>query len=261
MKKYAMTVLAALLCMMSLYALPLCAHAGTSVKALKEGKTYRYDVNNDGRKDKIRCLQVKSYMEDGQTQVNIYINGRRKIKAYGMKACNIYVFTQGKSSMLLSEYVFGDGGREFSAFTCKKNKYKASVVGPEGCFYTSARIKGGKLQLYGRPKFAGWMKSFSEVYEELPFYFAANYTLKNGKLKRAQAFYTIAGRGGLTAAGSFPTGKKFSSIAAGDGPYVSWGDSLKLTGMYYKDGCYYFRLKVNGKTCWIQDSSETPLRY
>ena len=158
-----------LTCLMILV-IPTTARAATaSLTTLKNNKTYSsYDVTRNGKKDKIKIVQTKSYATSGTTARKVYVNGKYRFTAEGCKGCAIYVFRSGTKSVILSEFIYGDGGSDFYAYQYSGGKFKKKTLGPNTLFYTEAKRSGSYLKLVSVPKHTGWMLSFSN-YAPVPF--------------------------------------------------------------------------------------------
>ena len=106
-----------LTCLMILVIPTSARAASSSLTTLKNNKTYSsYDVTRDGKKDKIKIVQTKSYATSGTTARKVYVNGKYRFTAEGCKGCAIYVFRSGTKSVILSEFIYGDGGSDFYAY-------------------------------------------------------------------------------------------------------------------------------------------------
>ncbi len=231
--------------------LPKTAEAA-SLKTLKNGKNYSYDIDNDGKKETIKIRQTKSYSTDGTTERKIYVNGKKKMTALGCKGAVVYAFTSGKKTVLINEYIYGDGGRDLFAYQHSGSKYKSERLTNDGCFYSTPKVSGDSLKIVSEPKGSWWLDSFQN-FSELPFQCYRKWSISRGKLVCSAKYASITGRKSYKAKKSFKTGKTQSTISKGNGPKVRAGQKVTLEKMYYEDD-YYYRISVNGKTGWFKDS-------
>lgn len=146
------------LCILSAILLPLpSAQAASKTVRLKEGKTYRYDLNGDKKKEKIKvtCKEVGM----GKAKTNIYINGKK--------------FFSRKRYALGAEFYLADLN--------KKDRYKEIIVhmldssDASGDFF-ALRYKGKnkKLILNGSTKQNPNLKSASRQLRLSRFSFLSN---------------------------------------------------------------------------------------
>ena len=245
-----------LTCLMILV-IPTTARAATaSLTTLKNNKTYSsYDVTRDGKKDKIKIVQTKSYSTSGTTARKVYVNGKYRFTAEGCKGCTIYVFRSGTKSVILSEFIYGDGGSDFYAYQYSGGKFKKKTLGPNTLFYTEAKRSGSYLKLVSVPKHTGWMLSFSN-YAPVPFEVVDTYKMSNGLLVKTSTYASVTGKTSYYAKSTFTTGKTPASVGQKNGPTVKAGSKVTLKSFYYRksDHCYYYKISVGGKTGWFKDS-------
>lgn len=256
MKKRKQGIFVALFVCLMLFVLPTSAHAASLVQ-LKTGKTYTsYDVTRDGKKDKIKIVQSTSYASSGYTKMKVYVNGKNRFTAEGCKDCPVYIFKSGSKSVILSSFVFGDGGNEFYAYNYSSGKFKKSKIGSSGFFFAQAKKSGSYLKIYSQPKGTWWLNSFKN-YMTMPFKAVNTYKISNGKLTKVTTYPTISGKTTYYAKYAFTTGKTITTVSAKKGPTVKKGQKVTLKSAYYrtKDHYYYYKISVNGKTGWFKDSS------
>ena len=251
-----------LTCLMILV-IPTTARAATaSLTTLKNNKTYSsYDVTRDGKKDKIKIVQTKSYATSGTTARKVYVNGKYRFTAEGCKGCTIYVFRSGTKSVILSEFIYGDGGSDFYAYQYSGGKFKKKTLGPNTLFYTEAKRSGSYLKLVSVPKHTGWMLSFSN-YAPVPFEVVDTYKMSNGLLVKTSTYASVTGKTSYYAKSTFTTGKTPASVGQKNGPTVKAGSKVTLKSFYYRksDHCYYYKISVGGKTGWFKDSASIQFR-
>ena len=251
-----------LTCLMILV-IPTTARAATaSLTTLKNNNTYSsYDVTRDGKKDKIKIVQTKSYATSGTTARKVYVNGKYRFTAEGCKGCTIYVFRSGTKSVILSEFIYGDGGSDFYAYQYSGGKFKKKTLGPNTLFYTEAKRSGSYLKLVSVPKHTGWMLSFSN-YAPVPFEVVDTYKMSNGLLVKTSTYASVTGKTSYYAKSTFTTGKTPASVGQKNGPTVKAGSKVTLKSFYYRksDHCYYYKISVGGKTGWFKDSASIQFR-
>ena len=251
-----------LTCLMILV-IPTTARAATAIlTTLKNNKTYSsYDVTRDGKKDKIKIVQTKSYATSGTTARKVYVNGKYRFTAEGCKGCTIYVFRSGTKSVILSEFIYGDGGSDFYAYQYSGGKFKKKTLGPNTLFYTEAKRSGSYLKLVSVPKHTGWMLSFSN-YAPVPFEVVDTYKMSNGLLVKTSTYASVTGKTSYYAKSTFTTGKTPASVGQKNGPTVKAGSKVTLKSFYYRksDHCYYYKISVGGKTGWFKDSASIQFR-
>ena len=223
-----------LTCLMILV-IPTTARAATaSLTTLKNNKTYSsYDVTRDGKKDKIKIVQTKSYATSGTTARKVYVNGKYRFTAEGCKGCTIYVFRSGTKSVILSEFIYGDGGSDFYAYQYSGGKFKKKTLGPNTLFYTEAKRSGSYLKLVSVPKHTGWMLSFSN-YAPVPFEVVDTYKMSNGLLVKTSTYASVTGKTSYYAKSTFTTGKTPASVGQKNGPTVKAGSKVTLKSFYYR---------------------------
>ena len=195
-------------------------------------------------------------MRDGQTTMRITVNGKKKFTAEGCKGCAVYLFQSGKRSVLLSEFIYGDSGREFYGYSYSGGKFKKKEIGPYGFYYFGEVKKSGNyLKVYAEPKGTWWLKSFSS-FSENPFRAVNTYKLSGGLLKKVNSYPTISGTKTYYAVSAFSTGKTIASVSSGNGPSVRAGQKVTLKAISYrsKEFTYYYKISVNGKTGWFKDT-------
>ncbi|MDD3172346.1 MAG: hypothetical protein PHF63_01540 [Herbinix sp.] len=103
----------------------------TKVITLEEGKEYNYDLNGDGKKEKIKYSST--IMEDGGIQYNVNVNKKLAIKTY----------SEGE----------GEGAGFYLIDIDSKDNYKelyVKVVGDTGYYIEGNvyRYEGNKLKIY-----------------------------------------------------------------------------------------------------------------
>ena len=251
-----------LTCLMILVIPTSAREASYSLTTLKNNKTYSsYDVTRDGKKDKIKIDQTKSYATSGTTARKVYVNGKYRFTAEGCKGCTIYVFRSGTKSVILSEFIYGDGGSDFYAYQYSGGKFKKKTLGPNTLFYTEAKRSGSYLKLVSVPKHTGWMLSFSN-YAPVPFEVVDTYKMSNGLLVKTSTYASVTGKTSYYAKSTFTTGKTPASVGQKNGPTVKAGSKVTLKSFYYRksDHCYYYKISVGGKTGWFKDSASIQFR-
>ena len=98
-KKYTLLSIVVLI-IMAMFILKNDIYAKSKLYQLQNNKTYKLcDLNHDGKKDKIKVVQTKTYKKDFQTEKCIYINGKKKIKTFGCKGSNVYIFRTGNKEI------------------------------------------------------------------------------------------------------------------------------------------------------------------
>lgn len=254
MKKIKQGILLTLLTCLMLVVVPTSANAAsTNLVKLKTNKTYTsYDVTRDGKKDKLKVVQSASYATSGETKMKVYVNGKKKFTATGCKGCPIYVFRNGSKSVILSQPYAGDGASCFYAYYYSGGKFKKNEIGP-GYFYSEAKKSGSNLKIYSQPKGPWWLNSFSN-FTNMPFKAVDTYKISKGKLVKNNSYSEISGTKTYYAKKAFKTGKTISSISSKNGPSVKAGQKVTLKNIHYKNGYYYYRISVNGKSGWFKDS-------
>lgn len=257
MKTIKKGILLSLLTCLLLIVVPTSARAASaSLVTLKNSKTYSsYDVTRDGKKDKIKIVQTESYATSGTTARKVYVNGKARFTAEGCKGCTIYVFRSGTKSVILSEFIYGDGGSDFYAYQYSGGKFKKKTLGPNTLFYTEAKRSGSYLKLVSVPKHTGWMLSFSN-YAPVPFKVVDTYKMSNGLLVKTSTYASVTGKTSYYAKSTFTTGKTPASVGQKNGPTVKAGSKVTLKSFYYRksDHYYYYKISVGGKTGWFKDS-------
>ena len=256
MKRLKQGFFVAVLACLMLFAVPTSAHAASLVQ-LKTGKTYQsYDVTRDGKKDSIKIVQSASYATDFETKMKVYVNGTKRFTATGMKDCWLYVFTDGKRSVILSMPVAGDGGRALYAYNYNNKKFQKKLLTSPGYFYTTPKKSGSNLKLYSQPKGSWWLKSFQN-FTDMPFEAMDTYKISNGTLTKVNTYSEISGKKTYYAKYAFTAGKKITTVSAKDGPSVKAGQKVVLKNIYYRksDYTYYYKISVDGVNGWFKDSS------
>lgn len=255
-------LLCMLTCLMFLVVPTSARAASASLTTLKNGTTYSsYDVTRDGKKDKIKIVQTKRYPASASTERKVYVNGKYRFTAYGCKGCIIYLFRSGTKSVIISEYIFGDGGRAFFTYPYSGGKFKDKAIGPNTLFRTTAKRSGSYLKLTSEPKHPGWTLSFSN-YTEMPFKVVDTYKMSNGLLAKTSTYASVTGKTSYYAKSTFTTGKTPASVGKKDGPKVRAGKKITLKSFYYRksDRSYYYKISVGGKTGWFKDSRSIQFR-
>ena len=235
----------------------LTIEASSKLVKLKNNKTYRYDINNDGKKERIKAVVVqKSDYNKGirQTIIDVYINGKVLLQPSGARDCSVYIYSNGKNAILLSDFIYGDSATGHYAYPYKNKKYESVYLDVDGCFIEKFRTSNKELLLCGQPKSMGRMDSFDSDDYNVPFEFVATYSLSGSNLKRTKSYYTVSGKKNFTAVTEFSTSKKLSKLNVLDGVHVNKGDKVKLIAMSYVNGDYVYKIKCNKKTGWFRDS-------
>jgi hypothetical protein len=244
---------------LSFLAVPRTSYAATSLVELKPGKTYTsYDVTKDGKKDKIKIVQGASYASDGYTSVKVYINGKKKITAEGCKNCIIYLFKNGSKSVLLYQSYFGDGSSCFYGYKYKNGKFKETELGTS-LFLSEVKKSKTYLKIYSEPKGTWWFSSFKN-FSSMPFKVVDTYKISGGNLVKVNTYPGISGTKTYYAKYSFKTGKTIKTIAKKNGPSVKAGQKITLKNYYQTSDGTYFKISVNGKTGWFEDSEKIQFR-
>ena len=148
--------------------------AKTSLVRLKNNRTYRYDVNADGRKEKIRIRKGRERDDDWSRNGSryVYINGKLKIRADGYDHAELYVFTNNKKGILIHSYVGGPGSNTLSYYYYKKGKYKEKSLTVGSYYWETPKISKDRLKILYDVKGSWWMESFKDQNDEtseLPF--------------------------------------------------------------------------------------------
>ena len=223
---------------------------------LKKGKTYKFDVNNDGKKDKIRLKQTKSYTKNGKTWIDVYINGQKKIKATGIKDARVYAFTTGKRTVLLSKYLYGDGASDFFCYYYKNKKYKKKELTSDGYFYSSIKVSDNYLRLYESPKGPWWLQAFNNM-TKIPFKVMTTFKYSKGNLVKTTKYPGISGEKQYITDSMLELGSSISTAEYGDGPVVDNEDTFTLRSIVYIDGDYYYWIKnSDNESGWIKDTED-----
>ena len=100
MKRKRKFLLSFMLCVMGIFAFGTTAYAKAQLVELKVNKTYRTDVNGDGKKDRLKIVE-KNIQKDypGQCHRIIYINGK-KVRIFNLM--DIFRFISIKQVQLMN---------------------------------------------------------------------------------------------------------------------------------------------------------------
>ena len=238
-------------------------YAKSKLYQLKNNKTYKLcDLNHDGKKDKIKVVQTKTYTKDFQTEKCIYINGKKKIKTFGCKGSNVYIFRTGNKGVILFEAIAGDGGRSFYAVNYTNKKYKKTEISRMGDFHGKLKVSGNYLTLTTWGKNNAWTQSFGDCWltiQDKPYLFASvmKYKISKGKLKSATGYGRIIGRKTYYAKQTFTTGKTWKTANLKNGIQILKNQKIELKGKYWDKSSYrtYYLIRANGQNGWFEDSS------
>ena len=239
-----------------LLALPTSASAKAKLKSLKVGKTYKYDVTRNGKKDKIKIKQIESYAEDGETLLYVYVNGKKKIHATGTKGAQVYAFTSGKKTVLLNCYTYGDGGSTIYYYYYKKNKFIEKELTSGGYFWSNIKVSGNNLRLYEEPKGPWWLYAFKDM-ESMPFRVFTTFKYKKGNLVKTTKYPGISGEKKFVSGAYLEMGSSLKNSEKMDGPIVENEDLFTLRSVVYKKGDYYYWIRnMDGESGWIKDNED-----
>ena len=240
-----------------------------SLIKLKNGKVYKYDVNGDGKKDTIKVKRVKEYGHDGwyyESERDVYVNGKKVIKAWGYKQVNLWILKQGKQNIIIHQAVAGTGATDLYYYYLKKGKYKEMSVsskknGTHGYYFEQPAIVDNKLVIYFQPKYIWFgyvdsLKSFSEFGKAWSFDVVQQYKISNGKLVAATKYPGVSGDATFSSCSDFTTGKTLSSISKADGPEVETGDVVELKYVYIQNDEYCYYIKVGNQGGWFIGSPD-----
>ena len=230
---------------------------------IKPKRTYKsYDVTNNGKRDRIK-VKIRTKRSEGTQRIKLYVNGKKKKSLSGAKGYNAYLFVKGKKSIIIICSSHAGGGSEIRAFQYSNRKFHQKRIDIPGCYFGSISKANNGLQVTGQPKGGWWTETF-ERFSKMPFYSKQLYDLEKGKLVKLTPYPEVSPNN-IFRYDTIPTVKFFaweqfrcassiSTIDTKDGMTVKTGDSVTFKNMVYRNGEYYYRIEVSGRSGWIKDS-------
>lgn len=204
MKKKTLFLLALCLICTFFSPIPIVQAANNKIVHLKENKTYRYDLNGDKKKEKIKVICQR--INDTDATIQVYINGKkffsRNRYAFGAEFYLVDLNTKDKYKELLV-HALSDSDTIGDFFALRyKGKNKKSIF--EGTANKGAKLKSntGQLDLYRFTLLSNTGKNKLYISADTPysnFYFGSYYikvpvAIKNGKLiaQKQSAYQVLA---------------------------------------------------------------------
>lgn len=240
------------------------------VKLLESGKTYSYDINGDGKKERILVKVEETFSNDVAITTTIYVDGNvyYKVKSkYGIGAqvllCDLYANQKG-ANLLIEHYSDSDCLTFLRVIKCgqKKGTLLASMPSKVWGKLDINRIDTSSIKVTGNGTFTMlvdtpiYLGNFGCYYASLPFKLSGKKikldTKKSYKIS-SDYTYKLEKRATLYTKPS----KKASKTT------LAVGSKLKIVAVYpvsYNKKTYvatsFVKVKTkNGKTGWIFDKS------
>lgn len=255
MKKIRKILMFMLMTILTLSIMSVSAEAAT-LKKYTAGKTYKNsDFTGDGKADKF-C-----YKNLGNNQVRIYINGKNKgTYSLGKAAkATVYRWRVNNSNNYLIIQGASTGGTWYDVYRCTKSKlvYAYSFDGKHNL--TNEKLyKISGTSLYVKTSSGKW-GTFSGRNGSKGLTVRFQYKTKSGKISLASRYGTVIGEKTFKAGNSFTTSSGLGKTNT-KGVYVKKGATVKLLKAYYgKKGAMWYKVSVNGKTGWFEDSDSKML--
>ena len=278
MKNYCKKSLSLFLAVLLLFSLftfaPTSAYAKSGVSTtkavfLKNKKTYsRYDLNGDGRADKIK-VRYKTYAQasDGIAHAYVYINGKKRKTFTGGAQVKVRLIAPTKKKVfIVPEYRYKGGTAAAYLYRYKNKKVKKcrrdSIYYP---FSAGKITKVSKNRIYLKVSTTDYERALIEDNDKYPASFKLIYKINGYKVKRKSDF--------LKAYDNTYFGKKNFVTSEDceyknkDGIHVKINDTLKITRCYVLNG-YTASFEIEneyGERGWIVDDDlgayKTPYLY
>lgn len=225
--------------------------------SLKVGKTYSsYDVTSDGKKDRIKIKQTKTYMDDMETEYRIRINNTDTVIATGYKGVDVMIYSYGKKSTLIYESIAGTAASSVMLLNYSGGKFrKKEVFWPGG--WSSYSVAGNNsLIIKSYPKGAWWCKSLEKLKDNsfVPFEVESRYVFKGYKLVKKTGFKNVSGTQKYKVKKNIKTGKTLKTATKKNGFSLKRNSVFILKQVVYRKNTYYYKIKYKNKTGWIKDS-------
>ena len=243
MKRKRKFLLSFMLCVMGIFAFGTTAYAKAQLVELKVNKTYRTDVNGDGKKDRLKIVE-KNIQKDYPAQCHriIYINGKkvRDFQSYGHSPIYFYKASTANEYLIVGSHWKG-GFDDYVAYHCKKQLKK---IGNFPSIYSSSKLSlsGNNIKFTTLEK-GCYITRYRPVVQ-----------LKNGRLSLASKYAKVTGRKKVTSQTSFRTFRSVNSTVE-DGFWVFRNQDITITKVYLKkNGQFYtpyYRIYTDGKYAWM----------
>ena len=231
-----------------------------SLIKLESGKTYSYDVNNDGKRDRIQIEILSEYGDGKFAEKVININGKKRVNAQGGKGVDIYLFTINKSGIFIHSSI-GTGPNHLTYLVYKKGKYEEAEF-PVDCLgyaFETPSVKGSNLRICYAIK-SWYRSSFPDDYSTEPFSAAMEFKLTKGLFKKRYKYPKVSGENSFFALCNFKTGTTMSTVSKRNGPEVKYGDKIKVLNEVCRNGFRYYKIKIGTHSGWFMDSEDVQFR-
>ncbi|MBQ7203930.1 MAG: hypothetical protein IJS03_07965 [Eubacterium sp.] len=273
--KKSLSLFLAVLLLFSLFTFaPTSAYAKSGVSTtkavyLKNKKTYKkYDLNGDGRADKIK-VRYKTYAQadDGVAHAYVYINGKKRKTFTGGAQVKVRLIAPTKKKVfIVPEYRYKGGTADAYIYRYKNKKVKKcrrdSIYYP---FSAGKITKVSKNRIYLKVSTTDYERGLIEDNYKFPASFKLIYKINGYKIKRKSDFLKAYNN-------SYFVHKDFTTSEDPeyknyDGIRVKINETVKITRCYVLNG-YNASYEIecdDGERGWIVDddfaNGENPYLY
>ncbi len=230
--------------------------SAASMTRLNTNQTYRsYDVTGDGKKDTIKIVSKDSRYMDW----DIYVNGKRRLSEEG-KGGEMYIFTSKGKNVMIFRRVYMGSASDFSQIIYTNGTFKEKEM-YDGKYFGDYGVSGNTLKIYGQDK-GPWQTGSFRSLNNIPFKIVNTYKISGNKMKKTDKYASISGQKTFYAKNTFTAGRTPASVNKRDGITVRAGQKVTLKAYYCKKSNHktYYKLSVNGKTGWFEDSESIQFR-
>lgn len=249
---------------------PETAQAAVMVRQLDTG-TYTCDITRDGNADTLKVVSGRD-SSSGLYNTRIYVNGSQKLNLSASRGVTVFFYrVDTTNTFLLVNSHYAGGGNETSAYVYSSGKFQSAWYNTISSRYANlwyasafARVSGNKVYVTSQEKYpSGSLSKLADYGTFVGPKIVSTFQATGGKLKLVSTSTDMIGLTTLYAVNAFKTGNSISTAGSGNGPSVVKGQKVILEKAYYNTSTYtfYFRVKVDGKSGWIKNSSSTLLTH
>ena len=231
---------------------------------LKEGNTYYFDLTRDGKLDKITIKTVANYGDSSSAVAtkDVYVNGVKKIRAEGYKGLVLYVFCNGKDSVIVDQFVSTGTSLSYYYYNAGTFTHKDLDVKFYGYFEHPGVIGNTFIAIQSLK--AHWFNTFDSAMcfgkKEWPFEVYQQFNLTEGKLVKTTEYPTTRNKTTFTSNKDITTGKTVDSVSKADGVKVKKGEKFTIVNVYSNSNDeFYYRVKVGNSYGWFLGKSDIQL--
>ena len=249
-------------------------YAAPKIVKLKRGVTYKYDFTGDGKAESFKYTQRQVY-DDSYTGLYTYVNGKMQNLDYNQVAVYYYSFNRSNPFLVVNHHS-GGYGTGIDVYRYSNGKLRDASggywIGTSNASYFN-KISGNKFIVKARVRKPHQSMSFKQVKNsDLP-YWIEQYSVNTNthKMYRVTPYANMPGTQKYKYCGSSVL-RTNSSPKKNDrkGVQIKYGTKVQFVQVYlkpvikYYNGrkdsyiCRIFKVKVNGRTGWFEESTNYP---